>query len=78
MKKKIKELMQSDAHTPPATPPATRDLQMLRSSWVRGLAASPADFASEAIASEEVVLVRNRFWREWEEKEKKQCNRIDV
>jgi len=48
--------MQSETHTPPATPPAMRDFEMLRSRGVLGLAASPAGSASEVIA-----LVRDRF-----------------
>ena len=35
-------------HTPPATPPATRDLQILRIAWLGALTPSLASLASSA------------------------------
>ena len=43
MKKEKKE-----TDTPPATPPAKRDLQMLRTAWLGALTPSLANFASSA------------------------------
>ena len=37
-----------ETHTPPATPPAKRDLQMLRTAWLGALTPSLANFASSA------------------------------
>lgn len=46
-------------HTPPATPPATRDLQMLRSSWVGGLTPS-SEAIAEAVRDRWILLLRER------------------
>ena len=47
-----KKLTQRETHTPPATPPARRDLQMLRNSRVGGFTPSSAAIAE---------AVRDRF-----------------